>query len=118
MDRLASRQRAGRDFGLECREGDVTLLLGEVRDDRVRACERYLRQDRAGDDGARRGAWRRPALVEDRRPRSRLVDGHTHTHSVLTTQGLHLRSFRTAAARFCKNRSAAARFCPSPAALD
>ena len=31
--------------------------------------------------------------VEDRRPRSRLVDGHTHTHSVLTTQGLHLRSF-------------------------
>ena len=32
-------------------------------------------------------------FVEDRRPRSRLVDGHTHTHSVLTTQGLHLRSF-------------------------
>ena len=31
--------------------------------------------------------------VEDRRPRSRLVDGHTHTHSVLTTPGLHLRSF-------------------------
>ena len=31
--------------------------------------------------------------VEDRRPRNRLVDGHTHTHSVLTTPGLHLRSF-------------------------
>ena len=32
-------------------------------------------------------------LVEDRRPHSRLVYGHTHTHSVLTTPGLHLRSF-------------------------
>ena len=37
--------------------------------------------------------WRGCVIVEDRRLRSRLVDGHTHTHSVPTTRGLQLRSF-------------------------
>ncbi len=63
---------------------------------RLRNCARDSRRCRsrlASSDPQPRYPMRGWGAVEDRRPRSRLVDGHTHTHSVLTTQGLHLRSF-------------------------
>mmetsp|Transcript_45040 Transcript_45040/g.146466 ORF Transcript_45040/g.146466 Transcript_45040/m.146466 type:complete len:264 (-) Transcript_45040:66-857(-) len=63
---------------------------------RLRNCARDSRRCRsrlASSDPQPRYPMRGWGAVEDQRPRSRLVDGHTHTHSVLTTQGLHLRSF-------------------------